>query len=521
VASKYDVWDSFFAELDGEEHVWTLDEFEEMTGVVLPPSARSHAPWWSNTTYSAKWARHGWYASPRLTEDSIRFGREPSKRGRPLRGKGSRPDPPSKQTPVAAVSRLPAGDARIILVGCVSQKADVPMAAKDLYVSDYWDKRRAYAEASGQPWFILSAKYGVLHPDQVIEPYDVSLNAASAVQRSDWIGQVGPQLIGIARGLGASTLEVHAGEAYTPPALVRLLNEAHIGVERPLAGMRIGEQKAWYLGRFPDSPVSVPAPPPVEPRPPADSLAIVDRLLEFGEESGSSAPEVAVFIPNNIDAEQYFRSNPFAFLTGVIFDQGIVAERAWEAPWLLKNRLGHFDLHRLAAETESVKTAVAEPPALHRYVNNVPEWVSAAARKVLAEYGGETAAIWSDSPTAAELQRRFEAFVGIGPKKAAMAVEILIGHFGVEVEDLSGTNLAYDVHVRRVFLRAGLADRDDQNHMIEMARHHNPDRPGALDGPAWTIGREWCHPSRPDCSACVLTAVCPRLIERGDVVKGA
>ena len=94
-----------------------------------------------------------------------------------------------------------------------------------------------------------------------------------------------------------------------------------------------------------------------------------------------------------------------------------------------------------------------------------------------------------------------------------MAVEILERDLGVQVSDLHGSDIAYDVHIRRVFLRAGLAQRDDVDHMVAMARELHPERPGAMDFPAWMIGREWCRPSNPSCDQCPLGAVCPRLID--------
>jgi len=523
MTSKYDRWDEFFAQLEGDEHVWGFDEIEARTGVRLPPVARREASWWSNTTYwGAKWAKHGWHASARIREGVVRFGRQPARRGRP----SASPTPGSLREKRATVAE-PRSE-RIVLVGCVSTKSDSPTVAKDLYKSDYWDKRRAHAEAAGRPWFILSAKHGLLHPDEVIEPYDVSLEGSSAAESRAWADRVGPRLVELCRAFGVSTVEVHAGEAYTPTRLRRILEGAGISIDRPLEGMRIGEQKAWYLehllGSSDDPAPAPPVDPPAAPedvRRPVDREVVVERLLEFGEESGTPPPEAAVFVPQNVEAERFLRENAFAFLAAVIFDQGIVAERAWEAPWLLRERLGHLDLERLAGEVDAIKAAVAGPPALHRYVNNVPMWVAAAAGRVLRVYGGDAAVIWSDEPSAEELQRRLEEFEGIGPKKGAMAVEILIKNFGVEVRDLYGTNLAYDVHVRRVFLRTGLADYDDQAHMLEQARRLNPERPGALDAPAWAIGRGWCHPRNPNCDACVLGDVCPRLIERGDRVKGA
>jgi endonuclease III len=113
-----------------------------------------------------------------------------------------------------------------------------------------------------------------------------------------------------------------------------------------------------------------------------------------------------------------------------------------------------------------------------------------------------------------ELQRRFNEFDGIGQKKAAMAVEILERDLGVPIALMDCSDIAFDVHVRRVFLRSRLADRDDADHMIAVARELHRSRPGALDFPAWHIGCSWCHAGTPDCGDCPLTHVCPKDIER-------
>lgn len=118
------------------------------------------------------------------------------------------------------------------------------------------------------------------------------------------------------------------------------------------------------------------------------------------------------------------------------------------------------------------------------------------------------------------LRRRLEEFPGIGQKKAAMAVEILVRDLGVNLRELTGSDIAYDVHVRRVFLRTGLAQRDQVGHMVAVARTLYPERPGALDMPTWDIGRRWCRPANPDCLTCPLNTACPRLIARGSQVKG-
>jgi endonuclease III len=63
------------------------------------------------------------------------------------------------------------------------------------------------------------------------------------------------------------------------------------------------------------------------------------------------------------------------------------------------------------------------------------------------------------------------------------------------------SDVAVDVHVRRVFLRSGLVESDDPVSIILAARELWPDPPAALDSPAWNVGITWCRPTAPECSA--------------------
>ncbi|HVB45023.1 MAG TPA: hypothetical protein VNF47_20295 [Streptosporangiaceae bacterium] len=265
-----------------------------------------------------------------------------------------------------------------------------------------------------------------------------------------------------------------------------------------------------------------PAPTPApQPPPAADARAVAAALLEHGRFLAASVGGATVRLTPDEAANALIHDDPFAFLIAVICDQGIVAERAWAIPYELRRRLGHLDPRRMADEPQAVMAAFAESPNLHRFVNQVASWVAHAAGVVATRYAGDAARIWNDRPPAAELRGRFDSFTGIGQKKAAMAVEILERDLHVPLSDLTGGDIAYDVQVRRVFLRSGLARRDDVTEMVAVARALHPERPGELDNPAWDIGRRWCRPKNPDCPDCPLISVCPRLIERGNAVRGA
>lgn len=267
---------------------------------------------------------------------------------------------------------------------------------------------------------------------------------------------------------------------------------------------------------------TAPGPGPEKISARSDGHVVAAALLQHGSTlvEPSSTGSTLDFTPS-AEANELISSDAFAFLTGVLFDQGIPAERAWTAPYLLRQRMGHLDPARSARDPEGVRRAIQMQPKLHRYIEKMPRWLVDAARRVEQDYRGDASAIWSDRPSAVELQRRLSEFHGIGQKKAAMAVEILNRDLRVPVDGMEGSDVAVDVHIRRVFLRSRIADRDDPDHMITAGRQLHPSRPGALDFPAWDVGRNWCHAGAPDCGHCPLTHVCPKDIERAAGVVSA
>jgi hypothetical protein len=61
---------------------------------------------------------------------------------------------------------------RVYLVSCVSKKSLTAEPAREFYGSPWFMAVRCYVEATGDPWFVLSAKYGLVTPLQVLAPYD-------------------------------------------------------------------------------------------------------------------------------------------------------------------------------------------------------------------------------------------------------------------------------------------------------------------------------------------------------------
>ncbi len=135
---------------------------------------------------------------------------------------------------------------RVGLVGCVSTKAPSAAQAKDLYTSTLFRGRRDWVEKTCDAWFILSAKYGLVLPTQVIDPYEVSLTDAPIEFKHDWADHVTRQLRAVLGDLSHYDFEIHAGSAYRDFGLVQQLKAAGALVLVPAEGLRVGSQLELY-----------------------------------------------------------------------------------------------------------------------------------------------------------------------------------------------------------------------------------------------------------------------------------
>lgn len=80
---------------------------------------------------------------------------------------------------------------KIVLISCVSVKLNNKAKAQDLYVSPLFKYGLAYAKSlNPDKIFILSAKYGLLELNEIIEPYNTTLNNMSSKEIKEWSDKV-------------------------------------------------------------------------------------------------------------------------------------------------------------------------------------------------------------------------------------------------------------------------------------------------------------------------------------------
>jgi hypothetical protein len=127
------------------------------------------------------------------------------------------------------------------LVGCASQKLKREAPARELYVSTLFKKASTYAEANSDIWFVLSAKHGLVHPDQMLEPYDMKLGTKAAGPIHTWAAKVRFQLNEWTLPGSIEEVLLLAGGQYAIAA-GSPANPAPWTVTDPMKGMGIGQR---------------------------------------------------------------------------------------------------------------------------------------------------------------------------------------------------------------------------------------------------------------------------------------
>jgi len=123
---------------------------------------------------------------------------------------------------------------RVVLIGSSGAIADEPRPAGELFRSDGFGRAREHARSSRLPWFVLSAKHGLLDPAEVISPHEVQIDDQPAGYRTAWGEWVVAQLADRLQ-LDGVVVEVHGGVDFAQP-LRQPLSRRGAVLEIPLPG---------------------------------------------------------------------------------------------------------------------------------------------------------------------------------------------------------------------------------------------------------------------------------------------
>jgi uncharacterized HhH-GPD family protein len=242
---------------------------------------------------------------------------------------------------------------------------------------------------------------------------------------------------------------------------------------------------------------------------------IVKILIEKGKKLFNQ-PYKEILFTKNPEADELLndlKNYPHAFVLGCLMDRQMKAENAWLIPYKFAKEIGGFQFKKLLSLKFKTIKDIFKRRHLHRFNDQMAEIFYSAIQKIHKDYANDASRIWSGEPSSATIVRRFLEFKGAGIKIATMAANILAREFKIPIKDYICIDISPDRHVKRVFKRLGLISREATNdELVYCARELNPEYPGIFDFPAFDIGRNYCHPRKPDCKNCYLNKYCPKII---------
>ena len=125
-------------------------------------------------------------------------------------------------------------------------------------------------------------------------------------------------------------------------------------------------------------------------------------------------------------ADALVSRDPLALLLGMLLDQQIPMEVAFQGPAKLLGRLGHLDAARICElDPEAFGAVMATSPAVHRFPGSMGQRVQALCWVIANEYGNDASALWIDATTGPELLARIKILPGFGDQKARIFVALL------------------------------------------------------------------------------------------------
>lgn len=159
----------------------------------------------------------------------------------------------------------------VVLVSCVKTKQTDGQAhaAADLYTSPWFKGARQYAERVGDAWFILSAEHGLVEPGQQLQAYDTWMATMKKPARMAWSALVLEQLA--SRLQPGDRIIILAGVKYREYLVAPLRANGNL-VDIPMAGLELGEQKAWLNAANAAPAAANPTPPSI-----ASSTTVVEQ----------------------------------------------------------------------------------------------------------------------------------------------------------------------------------------------------------------------------------------------------
>lgn len=133
---------------------------------------------------------------------------------------------------------------KVGLLATARKKSTKSAPVTEFYQSPLFQKTLEYASHHYDRMYFYNAKDGLLLPEDIMDPYDVSIKTFSHHQREEWAQKVIEQFSEYETSTDILVC-LHGGSVYRKH-LEPQLNRFNYIYEVPLKGLGIGEQLSWY-----------------------------------------------------------------------------------------------------------------------------------------------------------------------------------------------------------------------------------------------------------------------------------
>lgn len=131
----------------------------------------------------------------------------------------------------------------IFLLSCGKEKRTYSCKAKNLYCSSRFIDTRRFVEHQNSDWYILSAKYGLLDPNIIIEPYDYSNFQKTSLEQYFWADTIVKALLKIYTA--PQTFVILAEDSYSI-TVSEILQNHGFQIVLPYHNLSYNDQKVYF-----------------------------------------------------------------------------------------------------------------------------------------------------------------------------------------------------------------------------------------------------------------------------------
>ncbi|MBA2807405.1 Fe-S cluster assembly protein HesB [Streptomyces sp. KM273126] len=146
---------------------------------------------------------------------------------------------------------------------------------------------------------------------------------------------------------------------------------------------------------------------------------------------------VTLHLAQDPEADELLGRSPLAALVGMLLDQQVPMEWAFQGPATIAQRLGTDDLdaHEIAGyDPEAFTALLSQKPAVHRYPGSMAKRIQQLCQYLVEHYDGDASAVWQGAVTGEELLGRLRELPGFGAQKAQIFLALLGKQLGVRPE---------------------------------------------------------------------------------------